>query len=141
MKKAPDFSEALILLGRDGEIRTHDPLHPMQVRYRAALHPDFLIGFFLKEIILIPVFLVHGNGSPFWGLQKYHLLTNLANGNWYMVFGSWYRVLGFGLRASGVRFQTTDHVPGTKDHIPGTEDFGLQTTDYGLKANISSNSS
>ena len=27
--KAPDFSEALILLGRDGEIRTHDPLHPM----------------------------------------------------------------------------------------------------------------
>ncbi len=141
MKKASDFSEALILLGRDGEIRTHDPLHPMQVRYRAALHPDFLIGFFLKEIILIPVFLVHGNGSPFWGLQKYHLLTNLANGNWYMVFGTWYRVLGFGLRASGVRFQTTDHVPGTKDHVPGTEDFGLQTTDYGLKANISSNSS
>ena len=31
-----------LLLGRDGEIRTHDPLHPMQVRYRAALHPDFL---------------------------------------------------------------------------------------------------
>ena len=30
------------LFGRDGEIRTHDPLHPMQVRYRAALHPDFL---------------------------------------------------------------------------------------------------
>ncbi len=27
--KAPDCSEALILLGRDGEIRTHDPLHPM----------------------------------------------------------------------------------------------------------------
>ena len=41
--KAPDFSEALILLGRDGEIRTHDPLHPMQVRYRAALHPDLVI--------------------------------------------------------------------------------------------------
>ena len=38
--KAPDCSEALILLGRDGEIRTHDPLHPMQVRYRAALHPE-----------------------------------------------------------------------------------------------------
>ena len=38
--KASEFSEALILLGRDGEIRTHDPLHPMQVRYRAALHPE-----------------------------------------------------------------------------------------------------
>ena len=41
--KAPNLSEALILLGRDGEIRTHDPLHPMQVRYRAALHPDLVI--------------------------------------------------------------------------------------------------
>ena len=41
--KAPNFSEALILLGRDGEIRTHDPLHPMQVRYRAALHPDLVV--------------------------------------------------------------------------------------------------
>ena len=29
--KAPDFSEALILLGRDGEIRTHDPLHPIPI--------------------------------------------------------------------------------------------------------------
>jgi hypothetical protein len=27
-------------LGRDGGIRTRDPLHPMQVRYQAALHPD-----------------------------------------------------------------------------------------------------
>lgn len=26
--------------GRDGVIRTHDPLHPMQVRYQAALRPD-----------------------------------------------------------------------------------------------------
>ncbi len=34
------MSESLVLIGRDGEIRTHDPLHPMQVRYRAALHPD-----------------------------------------------------------------------------------------------------
>jgi hypothetical protein len=29
-------------LGRDGVIRTHDPLHPMQVRYQAALRPDEL---------------------------------------------------------------------------------------------------
>ncbi len=27
--------------GRDGVIRTLDPLHPMQVRYRAALRPDW----------------------------------------------------------------------------------------------------
>ena len=26
--------------GRGGQIRTDDPLHPMQVRYRAALRPD-----------------------------------------------------------------------------------------------------
>ena len=28
--------------GRGGQIRTGDPLHPMQVRYRAALRPDIL---------------------------------------------------------------------------------------------------
>ena len=31
--------------GRDGGIRTHDPLTPSQVRYQAALHPD-------QEVIL-----------------------------------------------------------------------------------------
>lgn len=30
-----------VFSGRDGVIRTHDPLHPMQVRYQAALRPDF----------------------------------------------------------------------------------------------------
>jgi hypothetical protein len=30
----------LLFNGRDGGIRTHDPLHPMQVRYQAALRPD-----------------------------------------------------------------------------------------------------
>ena len=29
--------------GRDVEIRTRDPLHPMQVRYQAALRPDLKI--------------------------------------------------------------------------------------------------
>src|SRR5689334_2984371 len=29
----------LVLTGRDGGIRTRDPLHPMQVRYQAALRP------------------------------------------------------------------------------------------------------
>ena len=28
--------------GRGDVIRTHDPLHPMQVRYQAALRPDTL---------------------------------------------------------------------------------------------------
>ena len=28
------------LIGRDGGIRTHDPLTPSQVRYQAALHPE-----------------------------------------------------------------------------------------------------
>ena len=27
-------------IGRGGEIRTHDPLRPRQVRYQAALRPD-----------------------------------------------------------------------------------------------------
>ena len=30
----------LIFIGRNGRIRTFDPLHPMQVRYQAALRPD-----------------------------------------------------------------------------------------------------
>src|ERR671929_2413615 len=29
-----------VVIGRGGGIRTRDPLHPMQVRYQAALHPD-----------------------------------------------------------------------------------------------------
>ena len=30
----------MLRFGRDGVIRTLDPLHPMQVRYQAALRPD-----------------------------------------------------------------------------------------------------
>ena len=29
--------------GRDGKIRTCDPLYPKQVRYQAALRPDWLL--------------------------------------------------------------------------------------------------
>ena len=32
----------LISTGRRGGIRTRDPLHPMQVRYQAALHAEEL---------------------------------------------------------------------------------------------------
>ncbi len=35
-----EWPQSLELVGRDGVIRTLDPLHPMQVRYRAALRPD-----------------------------------------------------------------------------------------------------
>ncbi len=37
---APCESQPFDLTGRDGVIRTLDPLHPMQVRYQAALRPD-----------------------------------------------------------------------------------------------------
>ncbi len=43
MKKAPNCFqlEAFVQsIGRRGGIRTRDPLHPMQVRYQAALHAD-----------------------------------------------------------------------------------------------------
>ena len=30
----------LVIFGRRGGIRTRDPLHPMQVRYQAALHAE-----------------------------------------------------------------------------------------------------
>jgi hypothetical protein len=37
------------MIGRDGEIRTRDPLHPMQVRYQAAPRPDDLKAGELKD--------------------------------------------------------------------------------------------
>ena len=41
IKKKPIGGLAFsLLLGRDGGIRTRDPLHPMQVRYQAALRPE-----------------------------------------------------------------------------------------------------
>ena len=32
--------QAIMIAGRGAGIRTRDPLHPMQVRYQAAPHPD-----------------------------------------------------------------------------------------------------
>ena len=37
-------------IGRDGGIRTHDPLTPSQVRYRAALHSVTTNAFILKGV-------------------------------------------------------------------------------------------
>ncbi len=54
------------VIGRDDKIRTCDPLHPMQVRYRAALHPDV----FLFSGICDTFCRRHGIGSPVKGLQK-----------------------------------------------------------------------
>ena len=76
-KKSPTQSVRL-LVGRDGEIRTHDPLHPMQVRYRAALHPDLM--FDVAETIS-PGGNAHGNGSPLKGLQRYENYRFAANQN------------------------------------------------------------
>ena len=38
------------LIGRDGEIRTHDPMHPMHVRYQAALRPELIKPVFLSTL-------------------------------------------------------------------------------------------
>ncbi len=38
-------------LGRGGEIRTHDHLHPMQVRYQAALRPGNCCGLYQSKVI------------------------------------------------------------------------------------------
>ena len=40
------FLSREIIIGRSGEIRTHDPLHPMQVRYQAALRPENYLRIF-----------------------------------------------------------------------------------------------
>ena len=37
-------------IGRGGEIRTHDPLRPRQVRYQAALRPDNTCSFDSKPL-------------------------------------------------------------------------------------------
>lgn len=39
-KKASSYLKAFFLFRRSGGIRTHDPLHPMQVRYRTAPHSE-----------------------------------------------------------------------------------------------------
>ncbi len=38
-------------LGRGGEIRTHDHLHPMQVRYQAALRPGKRYKLYQSKVI------------------------------------------------------------------------------------------
>ena len=47
--------QVLELIGRGGEIRTHDPLRPRQVRYQAALRPDSTGSFDSKPLPTIPI--------------------------------------------------------------------------------------
>jgi hypothetical protein len=42
MKKGKPMGLPFFIFCRDGGIRTHDLLHPMQARYQAALHPECL---------------------------------------------------------------------------------------------------
>jgi hypothetical protein len=44
-------SGSLVKYGRGEKIRTSDPLHPMQVRYQAALRPDTK-GAIIYELLL-----------------------------------------------------------------------------------------
>ena len=49
-----EINGLVVVYGRDGVIRTLDPLHPMQVRYRAALRPDYVFRLWLKTRQTIP---------------------------------------------------------------------------------------
>ncbi len=51
--KAVSYSE---FNGRGGGIRTRDPLHPMQVRYQAALRPDVRMGILHNPILFGKLF-------------------------------------------------------------------------------------
>ena len=42
-------------IGRGGEIRTHDPLRPRQVRYQAALRPDNYCSLDSKPLSKFPI--------------------------------------------------------------------------------------
>jgi hypothetical protein len=41
--EAANLLNLLPIYGRDGVIRTLDPMHPMHVRYQAALRPENLL--------------------------------------------------------------------------------------------------
>lgn len=45
-KNKATFVTLFLRIGRGGGIRTRDPLHPMQVRYQAALRPDTECAFY-----------------------------------------------------------------------------------------------
>ena len=42
----------IFFIGRDDWIRTSDHLHPMQMRYQAALHPDIDIKNIYKTLLI-----------------------------------------------------------------------------------------
>lgn len=48
-------------IGRDGVIRTHDPLHPMQVRYQTALRPE--VGVLYQHFVMLFHFCMRGKAE------------------------------------------------------------------------------
>ena len=57
-QKGSDFSKPLFYVGRGSGIRTRDPLHPMQVRYQAALYPDGITNCFTGEFYVVFCYLL-----------------------------------------------------------------------------------
>jgi hypothetical protein len=53
-------------IGRGGEIRTHDPLRPRQVRYQAALRPDNCCSFDSKPLPRVKIL----PGMPKWSQNR-----------------------------------------------------------------------
>ena|GEM_PF-685224 len=50
MFEAVDLVSTRLDIGRGEMIRTSDPLHPMQVRYQAALRPDRTLNFNIRPL-------------------------------------------------------------------------------------------
>ena len=87
-KTGSDAAMRLRLNGRAGETRTHDPLHPMQVRYQAAPRPEPRTdsksraarrgkGFLGKSIAVKagPEHLITGQYPPLFAVSSRHLAT------------------------------------------------------------------
>ena len=59
MRGGPAIKEAGV--GRSGEIRTHDPQHPMLMRYQAALRSD------RAALLALPIIVVSATSRNRWG--------------------------------------------------------------------------
>ena len=56
--------------GRGDVIRTHDPLHPMQVRYQAALRPDTTLSILLASSVRSQNLADFFNNLPYFGRRE-----------------------------------------------------------------------
>ena len=64
-----DSLPAFLIIGRDGVIRTLDPLHPMQVRYQAAPRPEPRVIISVECIIWAQINALHGIASKASGID------------------------------------------------------------------------